>query len=647
MKRNVFVAVLMVLVALPAFAGTPIRSEARVYFSDYNQLVDRLGSLLGQLDMCTHGTAPDGREYMVVIASADELKAIRAAGLQTEVTWPDVRDKFRAMTGCNPDDGSFRDFGYYFNYWEMRDTISHLAASFPLTVRIDSSMRSFHNKPLYCLKISDNPETNENEPQIFINAASHAREPMGTHACIVYATLLCRNYGTDSLVTWLVNNREIYIVPVMNPDGYIYNSDSGGSNAYWRKNRNNTSPRTGPGVDLNRNYGFKWGFDDNGSSPYPSDETYRGPSRFSEPEVAAIRDLEAANKFRTCMDFHTYGQYNLYAWGHDNDDPPEYTTILRPMGETLMANNGYSQTGPTYRTIYCTNGNSVDWEQSDTLLNGSPKFVTYAFSTELGINDFWYGSNNPSYVDNEVAINIPNVYYLTRVSGVYLQPTGSVVNDTSSGNANGRLDPGETANLWFKLRNQAIHPLDTAKAVTAVLISPDTMVQVITPSANLPAIPRSSSADSRAGQFQVVCSPNATPNSNIDLRLEVTFTDDGVTIMQPLTYRITLGNQLGVGSRPPDYTRAELSLVPDCNPTHSSVRLTAVIPASRSGTCLCLFAKDGKLVRTLLAGRPQAGRYSLDWNRRDDAGHLLPAGVYYARLANGSTGVTAKLVVTD
>jgi flagellar hook assembly protein FlgD len=155
------------------------------------------------------------------------------------------------------------------------------------------------------------------------------------------------------------------------------------------------------------------------------------------------------------------------------------------------------------------------------------------------------------------------------------------------------------------------------------------------------------SVDSRASQIQVICSPNATPNSNIDLRLEVTFTDDGVTIMQPLTYRITIGNQAGIGSHTPDYSHAELSLTPGSNPTRNSVRLTAVISDSRAGTSLRLFSEDGKLVRTLLAGRPPAGRYALSWDRKDDAGRLLPAGVYYARLATGSTGATAKLVVTD
>jgi hypothetical protein len=641
------IAVLVFALALPVFAAAPVRSEARVYFSNYDQLVDRLGEMLGELDVCTQGSTPDGRDYLLVDATADELKAIRACGLETEVTWPDIRDKFRAMTGCNPDDGSFRDFGYYFNYWEMRDTIRKLALSFPSLVTIDSSPRSFQNRRFYIVKVSDNPGINENEPQVFFNGATHAREPMGTHACVAYASLLCKNYATDSMTRWLVNNREIYLSPVQNPDGYIYNSDSGGTSANWRKNRNNTSPRTGPGVDLNRNYGYRWGLNNSGSSPTPSSETYRGPSRFSEPETQVIRDLQLAHKFRVSQDFHTYGQYNLLPYGFTTAWPAHGADSIawRAIADTMEANNGYS-TGPTMRVLYETNGSSHDWAFADTLWNGVPKFISFGVSSELGINDFWYGSSNPSYVDAELALNMPNCYYLTRVAGVYLVPAGSVVNDTASGNANGRLDPGETANLWFKLKNQAIHPLDTAKTVTAVLVSPDTMIQVITPSANLPAIPRMTGVDSRAGQIQVVCSPNATPNSNVDLRLEVTFTDDGVTIMQPLTYRITLGNQLGV-AQTPDYTHAELSLAPAGNPTRGSIMLSAVIPDSRSGTSLRLFNETGKLVRTLLAGRPHAGRYSLSWDRKDDAGLLLPAGIYYARLVSGSTGVTSKLVITD
>ena len=536
--------ILFLLVAFGA-ARAPAantRMEARVYFTNPASVIPQMGDLFGELDIVQISKTSQGESYLLIDTDQDQLRAIQLKGFRTEITFKTLRDKLLKVDHWDPESDAGRDFGYFFTYYEMRDTILHLAQNYPGIVRIDSSMMSFHNHPLYCVKISDNPGTTENEPQIFINGATHAREPMGTHTCVVFATQLCRNYGVDSMSTWLVNNREIYIVPVMNPDGYIYNSDSGGTSSNWRKNRNNTSPRTGPGVDVNRNYGYKWGYDNNGSSPTPSSETYRGPSRFSEPETQVIRDLEAAHKFRTCMDFHTYGQYNLCNYGYTNHYANDSLPYIE-MGDTLMANNGYSATGPIIRVLYATNGGSTEWEGGDTLQG--TKFYTYAWSTEEGTTDFWYGASNPSYVDAEVALNIPNCFYLTRMAGVWLDTIagGRVINDTASGNHTGQLDPGETANIWFRITNRCVHPLDTAKTVTAVLRSSDTMVQVLTPSANFLNInPRRGQSNNGASQFQLLCNPNATPGTVVNLRLEVTYSDDNVQLMQPLNYRLVVGN---------------------------------------------------------------------------------------------------------
>jgi murein tripeptide amidase MpaA len=532
---------------LAAFGATLARAEntkmeARVYFTNPADVIPQMGGLFGDLDIVQISATPQGENYLLVDTDQDQLRAIQLKGFRTEVTFKTLRDKLLKVDHWDPESDVGRNFGYFFTYYEMRDTILRLAQNYPSIVRIDSSMMSFHNHPLYCMKISDNPGSTESEPQVFINGATHAREPMGTHTCVVFATQLCKNYGVDSMTTWLVNNREIYIVPVMNPDGYIYNSDSGGTSSNWRKNRNNTSPRTGPGVDLNRNYGFKWGYNNNGSSPTPSSETYRGPSRFSEPETQAICDFLAAHRFRTCMDFHTYGRYNLCNYGYTNhycDDSMPYIE----MGDTLMANNGYTATGPIIRVLYETNGGSTEWEGGDTLIG--TKFQTLAWSTEEGTTDFWYGATNPSYVDAEVALNVPNCFYLTRMAGVWLDTIagGRIVNDTASGNGNGKLDPGETANIWFKIINRCLHPLDTAKSVTAVLRSSDTMIQVLTPSVTFLNInPRRGLSNNGASQFQFHCSPNATPGTVVNLRLEVTYSDDDVQIMQPLNYRLTIGN---------------------------------------------------------------------------------------------------------
>jgi N-acetylneuraminic acid mutarotase len=539
--RAYAIVTLLVLMMVPLARAESTNMEVRVYFTDADQLTRQMGDLLGDLDIATVGEMPDGTSYLVVITTREELKQIQDKGFTTQITYADIRDKFLKMTGIDlrkPHDAI--NFGYFLTYQEMRDTIGKLAANYPQIVTIDSTMHSYQgNKHLYCLKISDNPGTTENEPQVFINGATHAREPMGTHACIAFATLLCTKYGVDSTWTWTVNNREIYIVPVMNPDGYVYNSDSAGD-GYWRKNRNNTSPRTGPGVDLNRNYGYKWGYDGSGSSGTPSSETYRGPSRFSEPETQACSLFQHTHKFRTEMDFHTYGRYNLYSYGYRNRMPIDSLPI-KEAGETLRTNNGYTATGTIYRTLYAVNGGSTDWESADTLQG--IKFYTYSFSTEMGTTDFYYGSSDPTYVAAEVALNIPNCYYLTRIAGAYLKPVSMVVNDTPVGNRTAQLDPGETANLWFTVRNWAIHPLDTAKSVTAVLRSSNPLVTVITPSANFPVInPRRGSSNNGAAQIQVQCDPSVPPGTVDTLRLEVTFTDDGVTMMQPVNYTITIGN---------------------------------------------------------------------------------------------------------
>lgn len=192
---------------------------------------------------------------------------------------------------------------------------------FPHLCIRSSAGLSFQGHNLWYIKISDNPGLSGGEPSRRFNGATDAREPMGTHACVAFADHILSHYGIDSVTTWLVNNQEIFVVPVMNPDGYVYNSDSGGSSSDWWKNRRGPVPPYAS-VDLNRNYGYKWGYDDNGSSGEPSSETYRGPSCFSEPETEVIRDFMAL--------------YNLLRW-----TPTAMTTTictLRAMTPPLHQN---------------------------------------------------------------------------------------------------------------------------------------------------------------------------------------------------------------------------------------------------------------------------------------------------------------------
>jgi hypothetical protein len=454
----VLVSVLCLVAPLSALDRWPQRPlsdsagpimEARVYFDDVRTL-RRLGDLAGELDICTWVKDKLGG-YLVINTDAAQLERIRAAGLLVDVTYADIRQKFYEMTGVRPGDiDAGRDFGYFLTYYEMQDTLEKLAANFP-TVCVRTTLGlTFQGREMWCLKISDNAGTTENEPAVFINAASHAREPLGTSTCVGFATKLLSEYGHYSVSTWLVNNREIYIVPVMNPDGYVYNSDSGGAESNWRKNRRGPVPPN-IGIDLNRNYGYRWGYDNQGSSSRPQNETYRGPARFSEVETQLVRDFLAQFQPHNCMDFHTFGQYNMYPWGYDDDVPPDQA-VLEEAVDTFQANNHYpmGQTGQVYSTIYPCNGLSVDWEYSDT----AGKFVTYAYTCELGTDDFWYGWNDSNYIRSEVDLNIPNVYYLTRLAGVYFENVSVTVDDSIGGNSNGQLDPGELSGIWFTVRDR-------------------------------------------------------------------------------------------------------------------------------------------------------------------------------------------------
>jgi hypothetical protein len=625
LRSCMFVALAVLLPAAPlsAFdrAGTII--EARVYFDEIRNL-SRLGDVAGQLDVCTWAKDDLGG-YLVINTDAAQIEQIRAAGLLVDITYPDIRQKFYKMTGVRPGDlDAGRDFGYYLTYYEMQDTLKALAAAYPAICTTFSLGSSPQGRPLWCLKISDNAGTTEHEPACFFNGATHAREPLSTHCCVAFATKLLSEYGHDSASTWLVNNREIYIVPVMNPDGYAYNSDSGGAESNWRKNRRSPVPPD-IGVDLNRNYGYKWGYSDWGSSKRPRDETYRGPSPFSEPETRIIRDFLAEYKPRTCMDLHSFGQYNMYPWGYANVLPPDQA-MLEEAVDTFQANNHYpiSLTGQVYSTIYACNGMSVDWEYSDT----AGKFVTCAFTCELGTTDFWYGWLDSIYIDNECSLNLPNLYYLTRTAGVYFQGMSVTLNDSGG---NGQLGPGESSGVCFTIRNRALHPLDSGYAISAKLVSGDAAVQVLDSGISFPNAASGRTVDNRTTQFHVRASNTIPLGTHVPLRLNLTFADDGRTYTQPMDFDITIGtNRSPVTKSPAPAYPSGLTATP--NPARDHVNFIAAPVAAKSR--LDIFSPDGRRVTSYEASGP------CSWNCS-----RVPAGVYFCRLAAAGNIATTRVNV--
>jgi len=299
------------------------------------------------------------RDTFRIFADSREMIKLAELGLPFEVIHPDVVDYYRSKNKQNFAMGGFRSFG------EVEGYLDSLVAAHPTLMTPKFSIgTSLQGRPLWCVKVSDNPGIDEDEPELLYISLIHAREPAGGAALLNVLEHFVTNYGSDPEIAALVDNRELYFLPVQNPDGLVLNEDIapfGGG--WWRKNMRNNGDGTW-GVDLNRNYGFKWGYDNFGSSGDPSSETYRGSGPFSEPETQAVRDFVASRNFVIIHNFHTYSNLELWPWGYDRyyTDREEFYSIL---GDSMCQYNGYAPS--VGWGLYPTNGDADDWAWGDTL----------------------------------------------------------------------------------------------------------------------------------------------------------------------------------------------------------------------------------------------------------------------------------------
>jgi hypothetical protein len=240
---------------------------------------------------------------------------------------------------------------------------------------------SWNGNHFWALKISDNPTINEShEPKILYVGIHHAREWMVPEVLMYQIETIMLQYGTNASITELVDTREMWYVPIMNPDGFIYSHDGA---RMWRKNRRDNGDGTF-GVDPNRNYGYMWGIDDAGSSPNNNSETYRGPYPFSEPCTQIIRDLGTAINFTAAISWHSWQDTVTFPWSYVKQHCDEYL-LLKHMARTMAFCNGYQYGDITDGLLYEVNGGFTDWFYANR--------STYAFTIE--VNSAADGRFNP------------------------------------------------------------------------------------------------------------------------------------------------------------------------------------------------------------------------------------------------------------
>ena len=258
--------------------------------------------------------------YIDLTASEDQTIDLISLGMDIEIIIPDLTEHYLSRN-ISSDSRDFPMGSMQGNYTfdELNARFDELQAEYSniISERVILG-QSVEGRDIWAFKVSDNPEEDEEEPEVLFTALTHAREPVGMMNLIYFVQLLGEEYGSDPELTYLVNEREIWFLPVVNPDGYVYNESiqpNGGG--MHRKNRRDTNcgEGTNRGVDLNRNYSFGWGANNTGSSQDPCATTYRGESAFSEPETQIVSDFILDHEFMNVLHYHTYSNVYIHAFG--------------------------------------------------------------------------------------------------------------------------------------------------------------------------------------------------------------------------------------------------------------------------------------------------------------------------------------------
>jgi len=296
-------------------------------------------------------------------------------------------------TIVNPVNYEHGSMAGFMTYAEVMAEIDSMATLYPnlITARAPVDTFTTHDgNNLYWVRMSDNANTKENEPEILYDAVHHAREAISVHQLVFYMWYLLENYATSTEIQAILDNSELYFIPFVNPDGWLYNeSTNPNGGGMWRKNRRDHGDGNF-GVDNNRNYDFTdgangsvWGT--TGISHDNSSDVHCGPSAFSEPENQAMRWFVNQHDFKIALNNHSYSNLLLYPYGFEvGRYCPDDATFVA-ISDAMVAENNYANS--VGWELYATSGGSDDWMYGETTNHNK----VYSFTPEIGTpaQGFW------------------------------------------------------------------------------------------------------------------------------------------------------------------------------------------------------------------------------------------------------------------
>ena len=325
--------------------------------------------------------------YIEFAISENDINILDNLGYEYDVIHDDLQRYYESrLTENYTREFGLGSLGGYYTLEEAIQRLDDIHEEYPEFVSEKISLgQSFQGRDIFAIKVSANVDVDENEPEVLYTGMHHAREPMSFMNLYYFIYWVLENYNIDDDATQILNTREMWFIPIVNPDGYEYNrSIAPNGGGMQRKNMRNTCNGSADGIDPNRNYDYMWGLDNQGSSPDPCSETYRGTSAFSEPETQIVRDFIEQKDFTIAMNYHSYSNLLIYPFGYSYENPmdqDDLDTFIEYAQDMTQYNNYEIGTGT--ELLYPVNGEACDWMYG---VHG-----IFAYTPEVGsYNDgFW------------------------------------------------------------------------------------------------------------------------------------------------------------------------------------------------------------------------------------------------------------------
>lgn len=402
MKKLVLIGLVMLIVSsIHSQSSTPVKYHKVSIEGDNNlaELLSKEGITIDHSEIKGNFIIAEISDYELAVLQQKNFKHTvlisDMASFYEERAKQEYANKSMAAGLCNapnlkkPAYFHLGTMGGFFKLSEMEAILDSMVLLYPnliTTKQPISSTKSIEGRDIWYVKISDNPNVDESEPEVLYSAIHHAREAASLSQLIFYMWYMLENYSTNPDIKFLVDNTEMYFVPCLNPDGYVYNQTTNpNGGGMWRKNRKNNGANFG--VDLNRNYGYQWGYDNSGSSPNSNSDSYRGTAAFSEPETQAMRNFCNNRQFKAALNAHTYSNLLIYPWGYI----PSYLTpdsVTFTNWSVYMTETSRFLYGTGDQTVgYLVNGDSDDWMYGEQ--GSKPKILSMTPEAGSAGDGFW------------------------------------------------------------------------------------------------------------------------------------------------------------------------------------------------------------------------------------------------------------------